>query len=61
MINQAVVFGQFKVRVLPADGLVYTAWLAVSDSIVVMFHATNIAIWGYRWQQVAVASQDAAT
>ena len=58
MINQAVVFGQFKVRVLPADGLVYTAWLAVSDFIVVMFHATNIAIWGYRWQPVAVGMEN---
>ena len=43
MINQAVVFGQFKVRVLPANGLIHTAWLAVSDFIVDMFHAENIA------------------
>lgn len=50
MINQAAVFGQFKGRVLPADGLIYTAWLAVSDFIVDMFHAENIAKMGYRWQ-----------
>lgn len=50
MINQAVVFGQFKGRVLPADGLIYTAWFAVSDFIVDMFHAENIAKLGYRWQ-----------
>lgn len=50
MINQAVVFGQFKGGVLPANGLINTAWLAVSDFIVDMFHAENIANWGYRWQ-----------
>lgn len=54
MINQAVVFGHFKSRVLPADGLIYTAWLVVSDFIVDMFHAENIANWGNRWQPVAV-------
>lgn len=43
MINQSVVFGQFKGRVLPADGLIYTACLSVSDFIVVMFHTENIA------------------
>ena len=43
MINQAVVFGQFKGRVLPADGLIYATWLAVSDFIVDMFHTENIA------------------
>ena len=48
MINQATVFGQFKGRVLPADGLIYATWLAVSDSTVDMSHAENIANWVYR-------------
>lgn len=51
MINQAVVFGQFKGGVLPADGLIYATWLAVSDFIVDMFHAENIAKMGHRWLQ----------
>lgn len=55
MINQSVVFGQFKGRVLPADGLIYTACLSVSDFIVVMFHTENIAncdTGGNRWRLV---------
>lgn len=43
MINQAVVFGHFKGRVLPADGLIYAAWFAISDFMADVFHATNIA------------------
>ena len=50
MINQSVVFGHFKGRVLPADGLIYATWLAVSDFTVDMFHTENIAKYGYRWQ-----------
>lgn len=50
MIDQTAVFGQFKGRVLSADGLIYAAWLAVSDFMVDMFHAENIAKLGYRWQ-----------
>jgi hypothetical protein len=56
MINQVAVCGHFKGGVLPADGLIYATWLAVSDFIVDMFHATNVAKMGYRWQPVAVAS-----
>ena len=54
MIDQTAVFGQFKGRVLHAYGLIYDAWLAVSDFMVDMFHAENIAKLGYRWQPVAV-------
>ena len=43
MIDQTAVFGQFKGRVLHAYGLIYAAWLAVSDFMVDMFHAENIA------------------
>lgn len=43
MIYQAVVFGQFKLRVLPADGLIYAACLAVNVFMVDMFHTGNIA------------------
>ena len=50
MIDQTAVFGQFKGRVLHAYGLIYAAWLAVSDFMVDMFHAENIAKLGYRWQ-----------
>ena len=53
MIDQAAVFGQFKGRVLPADGLIYAAWFAVSDFIVDMFHTENIAnvaTGGNRWR-----------
>lgn len=52
MIDQAAVFGQFKSRVLPADGLIYAAWFAISDFMVDMFHTENIANWDYRWQPV---------
>ena len=48
MIDQTAVFGQFKGRVLHAYGLIYAAWLAVSDFMVDMFHAENIAKLGYR-------------
>ena len=61
MIDQTAVFGQFKGRVLHAYGLIYAAWLAVSDFMVDMFHAENIAKWDYRWQPGTVAGQDAAT
>ena len=50
MINQAGVFGHFKGRVLPADGLIYAAWFAVSDFMVDTFHTENIVKWGYRRQ-----------
>ena len=50
MIDQTAVFGQFKGRVLHAYGLIYAAWLAVSDFMVDMFHAENIAKCGYQWQ-----------
>ena len=50
MIDQTAVFGQFKGRVLHAYGLIYAAWLAVSDFMVDMFHAENIAKLGYRGQ-----------
>lgn len=50
MIDHTVVIGQFKGRVLHAYGLIYAAWLAVSDFMVDMFHAENIAKLGYRWQ-----------
>lgn len=52
MINQATVFGQFKGRVLPADGLIYATWLAVSDFMADVFHTENIANLDYRWQPV---------
>ena len=54
MIDHTAVIGQFKGRVLHAYGLIYAAWLAVSDFMVDMFHAENIAKLGYRWQPVAV-------
>lgn len=50
MIDHTAVIGQFKGRVLHAYGLIYAAWLAVSDFMVDMFHAENIAKLGYRWQ-----------
>ena len=43
MIDHTAVIGQFKGRVLHAYGLIYAAWLAVSDFMVDMFHAENIA------------------
>ena len=60
MIDQTAVFGQFKGRVLSADGLIYAAWLAVSDFMVDMFHATNIAKLGYRWQPSTSSHQFAS-
>lgn len=54
MIDHTAVIGQFKGRVLHAYGLIYAAWLAVSDFMVDMFHAENIAKCDYRWQPVAV-------
>ena len=43
MIVQTAALGQFKGRVLHAYGLIYAAWLAVSDFMVDMFHTENIA------------------
>ena len=60
MIDHTAVIGQFKGRVLHAYGLIYATWLAVSDFMVDMFHAENIAKLGYRWQPLSAAAGSAS-